>query len=349
MIADPLINELGAEEKQRVEERTEALVKALTMWAQRYPFVRTGRILTASLETAVALPRLPLSDALLAAQMILWIYGLDDVADERLMAVGELRRRGERWCAIAGDGFGSGMDEEEDGGNELTAMLLDMRERLVQSRLFEPLREYWTTCLNLLVEAMARESQYALEYEAHGPGALPTLEEYLETGIHSIGMPFWEATVLILSNDDAVLEQFEVVIEVIARAGAAMRLYNDVRTFDKEMREGGINAILIVHHELLAGGMEKSQESALVEARRRILRLADSHAERCYELVGRIETGNGQFEAGVSRLLALYARFYGHSERDRYVTAPDQVGAGGPIRFSTASGLFTTACAESGE
>ena len=346
MVADAL-NALSTEEKQQVEERTEALIEALTTWARRYPFVRIGRILTASLETAVALPRLPLSDALLAAQMILWIYGLDDVADERLATVGELRRRGERWCAMAG--AGSGIDEEKDGGDELTAMLLDMKERLAQSRLFEPLREYWTTCLRLLVEAMARESEYALEYQAHGPGALPTLEEYLETGIHSIGMPFWEATVLILLNDDAVLEQFGAVVEVIEHAGAALRLYNDVRTFDKEMREGGVNAILIVHHELLAGGMEESKESALVEAWRRILRLADSHAERCYDLVGRIETGNGRFEAGVSRLLALYARFYGHSERDRYVTALDRVGAGGPIWFSTASGLFTTARAESEE
>jgi hypothetical protein len=310
---------LSPQEKQRIWERTETLADVLDNWARQYTAIRATRIPTAALVTALVLPRMPLSDSLLIAQTILWIFGVDDKTDERTLTLVEIHRKAEQWCSIAADGPGAEMDDDE-----LTLILLDLRRELAKCCLFEPLREYWASRLRLLVETMAQEYQYGLRYHADGPQALPSLDEYLRVGTHSIGVPFWKSTALILLKDSSVIEHFEPITQVIEYAGAAIRLYNDIRSFDKEIREGGINSILIKYHLLLGRHPSVPEEAIWAEAKQYVLQLADSYAQRCYDWVRQYKTDSQQFEEIVARIVAFHAYFYGHSQHDYHLASlPD--------------------------
>jgi hypothetical protein len=332
-VSESFFDALDERERVYIRDRTNALVKALEEWIQQYPLVRPTRILTASLETATTMPRTSFSDALLAAQMILWIYALDDVCDDQLFTIAELQDKVDQWCLIASQGSSS-----IDANDNLATMLADMRSKLLDSPVFDPLRKYWTDCLRLLVEAMIQEYQYGLQYSSHGAKVLPSLDEYLQGGIHSIGLPFWMATVLILLKDSSVLECFGPVRETIHNLGAALRLYNDMRTFDKEVREGGVNSILITYCGLLDREPDVDEERALFEARQVVLRLADSYTQKCCGLVEQLGTDSKQIEECVTKLVGLYGEFYGHSEQDCDITSLGQVDL--PVKFSFANGLF---------
>jgi hypothetical protein len=311
------LDTLGPEERRHIQDRTSAVMELLQEWARQHHLIRTTRIPAAALVTATSLPRIPLADSLLVAQMMLWIFAVDDRADERMVTLPEVRRQTGQWCLIANHGA-----NDEDDEDDLTTILLEMRKELSKSYLFEPLREYWASRLRLLGETMAQEYEYGLQYDAaHGSDSLPSLDEYLQNGIHSIGLPFWTSTVLILLQDASVIQHFKPIDQAIEYAGAAVRLYNDVRSLDKEIQEGGINSILIQYHTILETSPSISREAALAEARQRILQLADAYAQRCYDLVGQLQTTSGQFEETTTRIVAFHAYFYGRSEYDYHTTS----------------------------
>jgi hypothetical protein len=307
---------LSAQEKQRIRDRSGSLVDCLEQWARQYTSLRASRIPTAALATAVVVPRMSPSDSLSMARMILWIFGVDDRVDGHKMTPAEMRRAAMQWYLIANDGPGNGLNNDD----ELTRILIEMRRDLSSAHLFDPLREYWASRLRLLVLTMAREYQYGTQYNTYGPRALPSFDEYLRGGTHSIGLPFWQATALILLRDSSVLEHFEPIDEAITHAGAAARLYNDVRTLDKEIQEGGMNSVLIVYQAMLQGDLDSTGEGSLDEAKQYVLQQADSYAEKCYDLLGWIDTDSGQVEETIFRLIAFHAYYYGR-EYDYHITS----------------------------
>jgi hypothetical protein len=307
---------LSAQEKQRIKDRSGVLVDCLEQWACQYTSLRASRIPTAALATAVVVPRMSLSDSLSMARMILWIFGVDDRVDGHRMTFAEMRRTARQWYLIANHGSGDGISSDD----ELTRILVEMRKELSSAHLFDPLSEYWASRLRLLVATMAREYQYGARYSTYGPSALPSFDEYLRDGTHSIGLPFWQATALILLRDPSVIEHFEQIDEAITHAGAAARLYNDVRTLDKEIQEGGMNSILIAYQAMIERNPDSTEEGALDEARQYVLRQADSYAQKCYDLLGRINTDSGQVEETIFRLIAFHAYYYGR-EYDYHITS----------------------------
>lgn len=312
--ASNYLDTLGTEEKQRIKDRTDGLIKLLEEWARRYPSVRKPRIATTALTTAVITSRMSPTDSLLAAKMVFWAFKVDDEADEQRIPLPELREKSEQWCRIV-DGGSS--DEINDSG-EIFTMLLEIREELSKLPLFESLGEYWSREVPRFLEAQAQEYQYALEYEAYGPRALPSLDEYVASGLHSIAISPWILTVLLASGDPSVGEHIDFVIEAIEHASAAVRLYNDLNTFDKEMQESGINSIVIVYHALLDRNPNATEGRVLSEAERYILQLADSYAQKCYDLVSQVQTSSGQFEESISRTIAFTRYFY--SKYDYHTT-----------------------------
>jgi hypothetical protein len=320
IMAGSFFDTLSVKEKQRIKERTDTLIDMMKEWTRRYPFIRTTRIPMASLLVATALPKISIPDALIAAQMTLWLFGVDDIADERIATLAEMRHRAEQWHSIASHGPGEDIDDNDD----LTMVLLDMMENLSKSHLFKPLREYWAFHVRLLVETMIKEYEDWLAYNAHR--VLPSLDEYLHNGLYTIGLPCWSATALILHRDSSVIEHFEPINEAIEQASIAARIYNDVRTFDRETQEGSsLNSILITYHTMLNRDPNTTEENALTEAKQYVLQLADAYAQRFYDLAGQLETDSGQFEETTSRVVAFHAHFYGRSEHDYHITSQPEI------------------------
>ncbi len=301
---------LSASQKQQIQGRAQALARSLQAWAELHPFVRPKRISTLALVVATVLPHLPFDDALLVAKLTLWIFGIDDQIDEQLLPLPEAQRKAQSWRALLGG------ETNPTSDDELTNVLWQIREQLSASPMFGPLQAHWAGCVSTLVETMVRECQAGLAYHARGPDTLPPLEDYLRDGAHSIGMHLWQSTVLVLVRDASILSNLEQIQEAIGLAGRAIRLYNDVQTFDKEMREGGVNAILILYHA-------EPEATSLADAKGRVLTLADSYAQKCCSQLKQIGTTTGQFEETTRRLVAFHGSFY---RRHDYHTIPtDQV------------------------
>jgi hypothetical protein len=314
-MARSFFDALSVKEKQRIKERTDTLIDMLGDWASQYSLIRMIRIPSVALLIAALVPRIALRDSLLVAKLALLIFGIDDMADERVITLAELQRKAEQWYWIANHGSNSAIDN----GDEPTAILLELRAELSKFRLFEPLREYWSSSARRLFEAMVQEYRYGLRYRAGGARALPPLDEYLSWGLYSISVPFWMLTVLIVLDEPSIAERFESIDEAIKCAGAAIRLFNDLRTFDKEMKESNVNSIVIAYYTVLSKNPNATEESTLSEARQHVLQLADSYAQKCYEWVGHIRTESKQLEEAISRSVAFHAHFY--SEHDYHTTS----------------------------
>lgn len=315
----------AVQEKQFIEERTDALIGLLDEWVPQYPFLRKVRTPSIALLTATVVPKMPLSDALLVAKTILWIFGVDDEADEKFVSPVEMQHKAAQWYLIANYGISNGTDEDD----ELTVIFLEIKEELSNYPLFEPFRAEWAFNVRSLIEAMAQEYEYGLQYNTNGAATLPSLHEYIRNGIYSVGFPPWALTVLIITRDFSVKKQFVLVEQAIEYAGAAIRLYNDLQTFDKELQESNINSIVIEYHTITNQNFDpltksdQFDESILFQARQNISRLADSYAQRCCGMIKKIHTSTGQMEEMLSRIVAFHAYFYG--EHDYHTTALSEV------------------------
>jgi hypothetical protein len=311
------LDTLGAKEKQCIKDRTGVLINLLGEWAQRHPLIRPVRLPMIALTTATVMPRVSIPNALTWAQTVAWIFAIDDKADPQTFTPEDMRHKAEQWYSTASNWPASDVDDSD----ELTMIVVDMTRDLSKSRMFEPLRKYWALRLRNHIRGVAQKFQDALEYRDHGPRALPSLDRYLRVGVHSMGFPFLGSMAMIFHEDFSVMGRVKPISKAMECASTALRLYNDVATLSKEIQVREVNPILIVYHAMLCESPNAIGENVLSEAKQRILRLADSYAQRCCDLVGRLKTDSGQIEETSYRLVALHAYFYGHTEQDYHTTS----------------------------
>jgi hypothetical protein len=309
------LDTLAAEKKQDIKNRTGILVDLLGEWAQQHPAMRAP-IPTIALTAAVAMPRVSVPDALTWAQAIAWIFIADYKADPQAFTPQDMLHRAEQWYSIASNWPTCDVDDSD----ELTMIVVDMTRDLSSSPMFKPLREYWASRVRSHFVGFAQRFQYSLEYRDHGPQALPSLDGYLRAAIESVGWPFLGSMAMIFHRDSSVMEHLEPISEILECAGAALRLYNDIATLNKEIRIRDVNSILIMSHELLSENPNTALERVMPEAKQRILQLADSYAQKCYRLIGQLKTDSGQIEETCSRILDLYSYFHGYTEQDYHTT-----------------------------
>lgn len=299
---------LTGAEKENIQEKAQALTKLLGVWVSCYPFIRAKRVPPVAVLVATVLPLQPLDVSLLVGKLILFIFAVDDLADERLLSYIEFKQAAKVWQDIAR--FGQ-TDRQAPEVGCLSAVISEIRRELTRFNLFPNLVDVWADRLGQLCDAMADEYTFGLRYKASQGEILPTIDDYIAGGIHSVGFPFWGTSVLILLSEPAILVNLQKITEIILQTGAAIRLYNDVRTYEKEVSEDNINAITILRDELAAGELALSGEERLQQAQERVLCLAGEYAEKCYALSDHFVTETHQFELMIRRIVAFHANFYG--------------------------------------
>lgn len=305
---------LSVRERVHARDKADVLVALLHNWASSYPCIRSMRIPSVALLTATVAPHIAPVDALASAQLSFWIFGVDDLADERALSLDELERRAERWYAIA-----RGEPDPPGQEDELSQMLRQIRAALSRFRLFEQLGDHWAAEVRALVEAMLEEYRYALAYEHKGAQGLPSLDRYIASGLHSIGVPLWGWAVWLATDDPSILDGLVLLQQATAYASAAVRLYNDLRSYEKELGEGNVNSVLISHHQLLEQGHD--QASSLAQAQQQILDLADVYGGQCAAVASQIQSDRGNVERVLLHTVDFHSFFYGRSRHDYNVTS----------------------------
>lgn len=296
------------EEKQKTREKAQELIPLLGSWASGYPLVRAKRVPPVAVLIATVLPLLPKPVALIVGKLILFIFAVDDLADERLLSLADFNQAARVWHEVALHGK-TDMPLVEDGN--LTAMVAEIHGDLSPFPLFHNFVTLWSSRLSQLCDAMAKEYAFGLEHQASGGEKLPPLEEYISGGIHSVGFPFWGTSILILLSEPATLSHMDKINEIILHTGAAIRLYNDVRTYEKEIQEANINAITILQKALTAEHPERSAIALFQQAQEGVLALAGQYAQKCLSSAEQSVSETGQFEMMIRRIVAFHANFYG--------------------------------------
>jgi hypothetical protein len=303
---------LGTRERQLAQDRTDALTAMLVRWAQRYPTVRTAWIPSVALLTSTVAPQISPIDTLVSAKLVFWIFGVDDMADEGTISPQELQKRTEDWYWIASGDVIRGTDQ----GDGLGRMLMEIKRELSMYPLFESLHERWADELTRFMDRKVQECRMARAFAVNGASALPSVEEYVEWGLHGVGVPLWSWAVWAVVDDPSVKEYLAPIVKATEHTAAAVRLYNDLRTYQRELDEESVNSVLIACHAMLDEDPDQPVELVVTEAKRRVMQLAVSHSHRCRDILQDVHTDSGMPEKVLLRTVAFSHYFYAQGGHD---------------------------------
>jgi len=300
---------LDPAEQVRIFDLSARTSQTLHRWAARYPLIRRVRVWPLSLSVAAGAPYASVEALISTARLSLWVFTLDDLFDEERVPQGELMKRAERYRALAH------REIPCPSGDSLATALCELRDDLATYELFEPLREEWANALCGTIEGMKREHEWrASDRRAADILALPTYDEYVANGRYSIGGPphIWAAVITSGDPSAALPKPLEHLRKMEEIASTCIRLANDLQSYQKEIKEGKINALVIVSRILRDAGLSEHEAYEQAEARVR----ADIVAglDRLTELRRNGKTRTGHPEAAIDNIARFVCDFYVHHD-----------------------------------
>jgi terpene synthase-like protein len=295
-------------EQVRIFDLSARTAQTLHRWAARYPLIRRIRVWPLSLSVAAGAPFASVEALISTARLSLWVFTLDDLFDEERVPQSELMKRAERYRALAHGEIPC------PNGDSLATALCEIRDDLAKYALFGPLGTEWANSLCGTIDGMMREYNWRLAYRkgADENATLPSYGEYVATGRYSIGGPphIWAA--LITSDDASTPAHLDHLRGMEELASTGIRLANDLQSYQKEIQEGKINALVILSRELRARRVSEANAYAQAEARVR----ADIEAGlgRLTRLRDSAVTDTARPEAAIDNIARFVCDFYTHHD-----------------------------------
>lgn len=298
---------LDDDQKLRIFDLTTRASRSLHRWATRYPLIRRVRVWPVSLSVAAAAPFASVAALISITRMSLWVFTIDDLFDEEMVPVAELRRRGVRYRDIL-----AGMRVDRQERDSLALALQDIYDDLNRYRLFPALRDHWAEAITGTLEAMLREHEWRALYRTTGISELPGYDSYLSTGLYSIGGPPHIWTTLVALDDVSVLNRLQPLKELERTVSICLRLANDLASYPKEIAEGKINALVIQQQHGIRQGM--SSEAALNAGCDMVQQELKRSLLLCDQLQLQARTVTGHPERAIADIARFVSDFYIHHD-----------------------------------
>jgi terpene synthase-like protein len=299
---------LDPAEQVRIFDLSARTSQTLHRWAARYPLIRRVRVWPLSLSVAAGAPFTSVDALISTARLSLWVFTLDDLFDEERVPQGELMKRAERYRALAH------REIPCPSGDSLASALCELRDDLASYPLFESLGGEWANALCGTIDGMMREYQWRLAYRkgTDARATLPSYDEYVATGRYSIGGPphMWAA--LITSDDASTPAHLDHLRAMEQLASTCIRLANDLQSYQKEVDEGKINALVILSRELRDQGVP--QDEAYRQAEARVHADIVAGLEQLTALRDASVTHSGRPEAAIDNIARFVCDFYTHHD-----------------------------------
>jgi len=293
-------------EQVRVFDLSIRASRTLHHWAARYPLIRRERVWPLALSVAAAAPFCGVDALIATARLSLWVFTLDDLFDDERVPVVELRRRAARYRAIA---RAQPVDEADDS---LAQALREVRDDLAHYSLFADLGETWAAALCGTIDAMMREHQWRNGYQRSGAAALPGYVDYVANGLYSIGGPPHVWASLITIDDPSILDRLPQLSAMERAACICIRLANDLQSFDKEVREGKINALVLLSQQATLAGLSLCEAHA--QATTQVRAEINEGLSQLVQLRETARTATGRPEAAIADIARFVCDFYGHHD-----------------------------------
>jgi hypothetical protein len=299
---------LDPADQVRIFDLSARTSQTLHRWAARYPLIRRVRVWPLSLSVAAGAPFTSVEALISTARLSLWVFTLDDLFDEERVPQSELMKRALRYRALAHREIAC------PTGDSLATALCELRDDLATYPLFGPLGSEWANALCGTIDGMMREYQWRLAYRKGtvSGATLPTYDEYVATGRYSIGGPphMWAA--LITCDDPSTPAHLEHLRAMEQLASTCIRLANDLQSYQKEVDEGKINALVILSRELRAQGVP--QQQAYQQAEARVHADIVAGLEQLTALRQSAVTQTGRPEAAIDNIARFVCDFYTHHD-----------------------------------
>ncbi|MEV0155710.1 terpene synthase family protein [Micromonospora sp. NPDC050686] len=220
-----------------------------------------------------------------ANRIVLWGFALDWLIDHRAGSRDEVDDLVARCLAVA-DG------EPPAAGDHLGGYLAAVQAELDTVPAFAAHRPLWRDCLRATVEAMAREWSWKDAWRVGGRSALPDLDDYLANADNHactiVNIGHW-----LYTGDEATLAHLDELVAVSNEVQRALRLVNDLGTYERDLRWGDLNAILLVEDE----AQVRDRLAALVaDCRRRLVPLRSSCPREADYLARQIGFSSGFYQ-----------------------------------------------------
>jgi hypothetical protein len=216
--------------------------RAVREWAGHYPRLFPPEPFdpalynTVCLCTAFSSPSLTSRDLLVANRAAIWGFGVDWLIDYIATSRAEVDKLVEGCLAVA-DGAAA------PGEDELLCALADIRDELTPSSAFTALRHAWYDQLRRFLHAMAREWDWNAAHVG-GEQTRPTLDDYL-ANTDNFGFAFVFVSHWISTGEPPPAADVPRIREASWAAQRAMRLINDLGTYERDVQWGDLNALML--------------------------------------------------------------------------------------------------------
>jgi len=286
----------------------------LNQWAVKYQLIRRVRVWPLALSVAAAAPFSDAEALASTARLSLWVFTLDDLFDEERVSRAELMRRVERYRGIAQ------FRDVPGARDSLATALRDVRDDLARYPLFDELGAGWAQALCGTIDGMARENQWRTAYLQAGHADLPSYEDYLETGLYSIGGPphIWASWITV--GDPSTPRHLDHLRRMEREASICIRLANDLRSRQKEIAEGNVNALVIIGQLLREQGSDDVAADQGAESRIRCD--IEGGLELLSSLRAGAATASGQPEAATADIARFVCDFYAEHDYHTFSSQP---------------------------
>ena len=294
--------------------------QTLYRWAARYPLIRRVRVWPLALSVAAAAPFSDVDALISTARLSLWVFTLDDLFDEERVPRDNLMRRAERYQAIAA---GQATSTARDS---LAIALREVRDDLARYPLFEALGDEWARALGGTIEGMTREYEWRLRYRHDRAAGLPSYEEYLDAGLYSIGGPphIWAA--LISTNDPSTVDYLPHLRRMERVASTCIRLANDLQSYEKELAEGKINALVLLS-QVDPSADANAIRTAYRKAEERVRSDIATGLDELTRLQAISQTRTGRPEAAIADIARFVCDFYQQHDYHTFsISRPGETG-----------------------
>lgn len=236
------LDSLPPAERARILDLAGAVTADLGAWGRDHPVLAPVRFPAIAISVAAAAPHLEPAQLALLARIPACIFALDDAFDRGVIRPAQRQGCVHRYAALAraeppGRAGGGATDAYGAPLAEVTASLRTWP-------LWGRLGPAWEEAGRRLLEGMAFECDAA---EAIRAGALPpALHTYLRQARYSIGVHSFVIGAWLVGDDPRAADRLPTLLALASAAGLAIRLANDLRTYEKECEEGNLNALMLL-------------------------------------------------------------------------------------------------------
>lgn len=284
-------------------------------WTARYPIFDPVRFPALALTVEAYLPAARREDRTLVALVSLWIISFDALVDEGDADATVLDALTARYRALIGAKGDRGTNVGLPAAAPAEQLGSALREIGARLAAYDPpaaLWAWWATSCRATIAAIGR--QRAL---GRGGGPAPGYAEVLPLLLDSIGVRPYLAAGAIVWRDPGLTARLPALEALASECALAIRLANDLRTWKKDEREGGLNTLVALRGELTRAAPSLAAAAARDLALATLgERLAASRA-RCRARLAP-PAAAGEIETAMVRLVDVVANVYAAHDYHTY-------------------------------